>query len=91
MQLFTSVPDHSDQVRRLQQSQMLGHCLPRHVEMFTKFAQRLPVALVQLIKQLSTAPISQSFEHLIHHKVIMQPFGCMSSSVSKILNANEEA
>jgi hypothetical protein len=45
---------------------MLGHRLPGHVEVFAQFAERLPVALVQLIEQRATAFVSQGFEHSIH-------------------------
>jgi len=45
---------------------MLGHRLPGHVEVFTQFAERLPVVPVQLIEQLSTTFVSQCFEHCIH-------------------------
>ena len=34
MQLLAPAPDHSDQVRRLQQPEMLGHRLTRHIEVF---------------------------------------------------------
>jgi hypothetical protein len=33
---------------------------------FTQFAERLPVVLVQAIEQFSTAFVSQCFEHCIH-------------------------
>jgi hypothetical protein len=66
MQLLAPAPDGGDEIRRLQQGQMLGDCLPLHVEKSTQLSQRLPVVLVQLIEQLSTAFISQRFEYCIH-------------------------
>ena len=66
MQLLTPAPDDDDQIRRLQQQKMLGDRLPRHVEVRAQFAERLPVALVQLVEQLSTAFVRQGFEHRIH-------------------------
>src|SRR5882724_9063007 len=81
MQLFTSTPNDGDEVRPLQYGQMLGHCLPGDVEMFTQLSQGLPVARPQLVEQLSTASVSQSFEHLVHLPDNMQPKGCMSSGV----------
>src|SRR5438128_11476786 len=54
MQLLAPAPDDDDKVRRFQQEEMLGHRLPRHVEVFAQFAERLPVAPVQLIEQFST-------------------------------------
>src|SRR5882757_9871474 len=55
MQLLAPAPDDGDQIRRLQQQEMFGDRLPRHVEVFTQLAKRLSVALVQLVEQLSTA------------------------------------
>src|SRR6266516_2894929 len=65
-QLLAPAPDDDDKVRRLQQEEMLGHRLPRHVEVFTQLAERLPVALVQLVEQLSAAFVRQGLEHGIH-------------------------
>src|SRR5207247_9597584 len=54
MQLLAPPPDDDNELRRFQQQEMLGHSLPRHVEVFTQFAKRLPVALAQLVEQFST-------------------------------------
>src|SRR5450755_538969 len=59
MQLLAPAPDDRDQIRRLQQQEMFGDRLPRHVEIFAQFAERLPVALVQLLEQLSAAFVRQ--------------------------------
>src|SRR6476661_5701607 len=59
MQLLPPAPNGSDEVRLFQNDEMLGHSLPRHVEVFAQFAKRLPVALVQLVEQLSTTFVSQ--------------------------------
>src|ERR1035438_6001653 len=66
MQLLSPAPDDGDQIRRLQQQEMLRDRLPRHVEVRAQFAERLPVALVQLIEQLTAALVRQGFEHCIH-------------------------
>ena len=66
MQLLAPAPDDGDQIRRFQQQEMLGHPLPRHVQVFAQLAERLPVDLVQLIEQFSTTFVSQRFEHCIH-------------------------
>ena len=65
MQFLAPAPDDGDQIRRLQQQEMLGHRLPRHVEVPAQFAECLPVAPVQLIEQLSTAFVRQGFEYCI--------------------------
>src|SRR5437867_10422318 len=54
MQLLAPAPDDGYQVRRFQQQEMFGYRLPRHVEVFAQFAERLTVAPVQLIEQFST-------------------------------------
>ncbi len=66
MQLLAPAPDDDDEIRRFQQQEMLRHRLPGHVEVFTQFAERLPVVLVQLIEQFPTTFVSQCFEHCIH-------------------------
>ena len=59
-------PRFGDEIRRLQQAQMLRYCLACHGEMLAKFTQRLPVSLMQLIEQLAAARIGQCFENGIH-------------------------
>src|SRR5436190_23720385 len=66
MQLLAPAPDDDDEIRRFQQQEMLGHRLPCHIEVFTQFAELLPVALVQLVEQFSTTFVRQRFEHCIH-------------------------
>jgi hypothetical protein len=66
MQLLATAPDDGNEIRRFQQQKMLGYRLPGHVEVFTQFAERLPVVLVQPIEQFSTTFVSQCFEHCIH-------------------------
>ena len=66
MQLLAPTPDDDDEIRRFQQKEVLGHRLPRHVEVLAQFTERLPVVLVQLIEQLSTTFVRQCFEHCIH-------------------------
>jgi len=65
MQLLAPAPDNDDEIRRFQQQEVLGHGLSRHVEVFTQFAERLPVVLVQLVEQLSSALVSQCFEYCV--------------------------
>jgi hypothetical protein len=79
MQLLAPAPDDSDQIRRLQQQEMFGDRLPRHVEVRAQFAERLPVVFVQLVEQRAPAFVRQGFEYCIHLRDIMQPKGCMSS------------
>src|SRR6266702_2786437 len=66
IQLLAPAPDDGDQIGRFQQQEMLGDGLPRHVEVRAQFAERLPVALMQLVQQLSPALVRQRFEYCIH-------------------------
>jgi hypothetical protein len=66
MQLLAPAPDDVDQLRRFEQQQVFGYRLPRHVEVRAQFAERLPVAPMQLVEQLPAAFVSQGFEHCIH-------------------------
>jgi hypothetical protein len=79
---------------------VLGDSLPGHVEVAAQLRQRLTVALVQPIEQLSTAFIRQGFEDCIHG-FNMQLNGCIlqeessaavrdgDARVKRILNASE--
>ena len=68
MQLLASAPDDDDQVRPLKDDQVLRHRLTRHLQVTAEFAERLAIALVQLIQQLSAALIGQRFEDCIHRR-----------------------
>src|SRR5688572_3601972 len=39
MQLLAPAPDRGDEVRRFQNDEVFGHCLPRHVEVLAQFTQ----------------------------------------------------
>jgi len=78
MQLLAPAPDDDNQVRRFEQTKVLGDRLARHVQVPAQIGQRLAVALVQLIEQLPAAAVRQRFEHCIHSPENMQPKGCMS-------------
>jgi hypothetical protein len=57
MQLLAPAPGGGDKVRLLEENQVLGHRLPRHVQMLTQFRQGLSVVRVQLIQQLAAAGV----------------------------------
>jgi hypothetical protein len=44
---------------------VLGHGLPRHVQMFAKLAKGLPVVLVQPVQQQPAAGVGESLEHFV--------------------------
>jgi hypothetical protein len=66
MQLFTPPPHRGNEVGPFEHSEVLGHGLPRHVQMFAELAQRLPVGLVQPVQKLPAGGIGESFEHFVH-------------------------
>jgi len=79
VQLFAALPFGDDDVRILQNGEMLGHRLPRHRQSLTQFTQGLSVLVVQPVQKLTAARVCQRPKHRIHaHKRNMQPFGCMS-------------
>lgn len=81
MKLFSSMPENDNQVRALQPPKMLGHGLACHDQMLAQFAEGLPIAVVQLIEQLSPARVGQRSKDFIHRRPkFMQPYGCMSSA-----------
>ena len=78
MELFAPVPNGGNEVRRFEDDQMIGDGLARHIKIFAQVTERAPVLFVENIEQLATAGIGQRFEHSVHTRENMQPFGCMS-------------
>ncbi len=66
MQLFATAPDGGDEVRPLQNDEMLGDRLARHVEELAQPAERLAVFAAQLIEQLPAARIGEGLENVVH-------------------------
>jgi hypothetical protein len=66
VKLFPAAPNVDDKVRLVQQPEMLGHGLPRHIKMLAEIAQGLPVVLVEFIEQSAPAGISERLEDFIH-------------------------
>jgi hypothetical protein len=69
VQLFATTPDSGDEVRRLQNDEMLGYRLSRHVEQLAQPAERLAVFAAQLIEQLPAARIGECLENVVHDRV----------------------
>src|SRR5438309_2634155 len=92
VQLLAAAPDRDHEVGVLEQRQMLGHCLTRHVQVLAQLAQGLAVVAVQPIQELPTAWISQCPEDLVrvHARYNRQPTGCLSRSVAARLLVNLE-
>jgi len=57
--------DRHNEIRRLQQHEMLGDCLTTHVVPCAQLAEREAVLLAQPVKQLPAAGISQRLEHFV--------------------------
>src|SRR5262245_49389665 len=86
VQLLAAAPDGGDEVRPLENGEMLAHGLPRHRrsglgEPLAKLVQGLTVPRVESIEKFPAAAVGQRPEHLIHGDN-MQPFGCLSSRKS---------
>src|ERR1044072_376131 len=62
---------------------MLGHRLPRHLQVVAQLAQRLPILLVQFIEQFSATRRGERFKDCIH-RYISQPFSCMSNKAFQL-------
>ncbi len=65
MQLFATSPHSGDQIRGLQQVEVLRNSLPRHVQMLAQFIERAPVVRMQKVQQLAPAGIGQGFEQQV--------------------------
>src|SRR5262252_7430828 len=84
VELLATAPRRADEVRLLEQREVLRDRLPGHVHPLAELAQREPARLEQAIEKLSPAGIRERFEHRIHPglllHLIMQAFACMSRS-----------
>src|SRR4029077_2328294 len=65
VQLFTAAPYGGDQVRRLEQAEVLRHALPCHVQVFTQLVERAAVVRMQQVQQLAPARIGQGLEQYV--------------------------
>jgi len=65
---FAAVPDDHDEFRLLQDRQVLGYRLPRHVEVFTQFIQRQAIVLAKPVQQIPAAGIGKRVENKIQRK-----------------------
>jgi len=66
MEFFAAVPERNNQVGSDQEIEVFADALAGHVEMATKFVQRLAVVTVQVIQQSATAGIGQGFKNIVH-------------------------
>src|SRR5260221_443572 len=80
MQLFAAAPDGGDQVRRLEHAEVLGHSLPRHVQVLAQLVERLTVVRVQKVEELAPAGVGQRPEEKIRVAAHMQVYTCMSDT-----------
>jgi len=82
VKLLAAAFDRRDQIRLLENGQVLAHCLPRHGKALAQLTKRLSIVGAQAIQQLPSARIGQRSEYSIHGDN-MQPFGCISSLVAQ--------
>ena len=72
MQLLAPAPASRHQVGHLQHAEMLGHRLPRHIQMRAQFAQTLGIVRIQEIEQLAPGGIGERLEEnvrVVHFQV----------------------
>src|SRR6185369_4538368 len=65
VQFLAAAPDGSDEIRRLQQIQMLRHALARHVQVVAQLVERAAVVRVQQVQQFAPAGIGEGLEQQI--------------------------
>src|SRR5262249_25138772 len=82
VELLAAAPRRADEVRFLEQRQVLGHRLAAHLHPFAELAECEPTRLVKPVEQLPPARIREGLEHRIHPftllPLIMQVITCMS-------------
>ena len=78
VQLFPALPLPGDESSLLENREMLGDGLARHVQPRAKLAERLAVLPVQSIQQLPAAWICQGVEHgIVIHLHNREPYGSL--------------
>jgi hypothetical protein len=82
VQLLPAPADRGDEVGRLQQAQVLGRRLPRHVERLAQLPEGLPVAFAQPVQQRPPRRIGQRLEHRV---IASGTAGTASSSTTRIM------
>ena len=65
MQLLPAAPLGGDEVRFLEQAEVLRDGLARHVEVLAKLPQRLAVLLVEEVQKPPAAGIAERLEYLV--------------------------
>ena len=59
MKFLSASPLRDHKICRFQNGEMLGHGLTRHIHLFTKRVQRLPVPGMKAVQQASAAGIGE--------------------------------
>src|SRR5258708_810505 len=78
VQLFSAIPLPRDEIRLLENRQMLGDCLACHVQPAAKIAEGLAILPVQPIQQPPAARVCQSAKHgVLIHVRHMELFSCL--------------
>src|ERR1700760_1760307 len=80
VQLLAAVLVGRDEVGLLENDEVLGHGLTRHVEAVAQLVQRLSVLVMKPVEQGPPRGIRQCFEDFLHGSDNRQPNGCMSSA-----------
>src|SRR5262249_23694329 len=76
VQLLPTLTLEGHEVCLLENRQMLGHSLTRHLQPLAQLAQRLAILPVQPVQQLPAARIGQGPKYsVVIHVYNMEPFG----------------
>src|SRR5262249_27002094 len=65
MQLLAAAPRGGDEVRRLEQIQVLGHALPCHVHVVAQIIERAAIVRMQQIQKLPPARVGEGLEQQV--------------------------
>jgi hypothetical protein len=65
VQLLPAPPHGGDEVRGLEQREVLADRLPGHIQVGAQLTQRLPVAGVEPVEQVTPAGVGERLEHVI--------------------------
>src|SRR5262245_22411172 len=91
VELLAASPRGADEVRLLEQRQVLRDRLPGHPHPLAELREREPARLVEAIEQLPPAGIRERSEHRVHpfllRPSIMQVLTCMSITKKRRVSA----
>ena len=64
MQLASAFLYANHEIGLLEDSQMLAHRLPAHIQLFAEFIETLPIPLAQFVEKMTPTLIGEGFEYI---------------------------